>query len=59
MEDILETYALPYDPEIPMICMDEQPYQLLSDERQPLAMKPGEVMKQDYKYIREGTCSTL
>ena len=31
MEDVLETYALPYDPEIPLICMDEQPCQLLGD----------------------------
>jgi hypothetical protein len=29
MEDILEVYALPYDPEIPLICMDEKPYSFL------------------------------
>ena len=57
MEDILELYATPYDPEIPMICMDEQPYQLLDDSRDPLPMKPGQPAKQDYEYVRHGTCS--
>ena len=57
MEDILEVYAMPYDPEIPMVCMDEQPYQLLGEEHEPIRMKPGQPLRQDYKYIREGTCS--
>ena len=57
MEDILEVYALPYDPEIPMVCMDEQPYQLLGESREPVPMKPGRPAKQDYEYTREGTCS--
>ena len=57
MEDVLETYALPYDPEIPMICMDEQPYQLLGEARQPVPAEPSRVAKQDYEYVRNGTCS--
>jgi hypothetical protein len=57
MEDILEVYALPYDPEIPMVCMDEQPYQLLDEKREPVPPKPGYPARQDYEYIREGTCS--
>jgi len=57
MEDILEVYALPYDPEIPLVCMDEQPYQLLSETRQPVPMEQGHPAKQDYEYVREGTCS--
>lgn len=57
MEDILEVYALPYDPDIPMVCMDEQPYQLLGENREPVPMKPGQPEKQDYEYTREGTCS--
>jgi hypothetical protein len=56
MEDILETYALPYNPEIPMICMDEQPVQLLGEKLQPLVMKPGKPRKEDYEYVRGGTC---
>jgi len=57
MEDILETYALPYDPEIPMICMDEQPVQLLGEKMRPIAMKRGKSRKEDYEYVRNGTCS--
>jgi len=57
MEDILETYALPYDPEIPMICMDEQPYQLLGDRYESIPAEPGKPAKQDYQYVRNGTCS--
>lgn len=57
MEDILEVYALPYDPEIPLICMDEQPVQLLGEKIKPLPMKPGCAAKEDYEYVREGTCN--
>ncbi|WP_248931022.1 IS630 family transposase [Paenibacillus hamazuiensis] len=57
MEDILETYALPYDPEIPLICMDEQPIQLLDHSRPPEPMKPGKVRREDYEYVRKGSCS--
>lgn len=56
MEDILEVYALPYDEEIPLICMDEQPYQLLGEKRKAVSMIPGKVRKEDYEYTREGTC---
>ncbi|WP_232231580.1 IS630 family transposase [Paenibacillus sp. HW567] len=57
MEDVLETYALPYDPEIPLICMDEQPVQLLDHTRPPEKMKPGKVRKEDYEYERKGSCT--
>jgi len=57
MEDILETYALPYDPEIPLICMDEQPVQLLGDHIEAIPMKSGNPKKEDFQYIRNGTCA--
>lgn len=57
MEDILETYALPYNPQIPLICMDEQPVQLLSEKLESIKMKPGMPRREDYEYVREGTCS--
>lgn len=57
MEDVLEAYALPYDEKIPLICMDEKPYQLLDEKLKPLPMKPGKSQKQDYEYIRNGMCS--
>ena len=57
MEDILDLYQLPYDPAIPLICMDEKPYQLLADAREPLPMKPGSCAKVDNEYVRGGTAS--
>jgi hypothetical protein len=54
MEDILEVYALSYDPEIPLICMDEKPYQLLAEELESLPMKHRQPVKEDYKYVRCG-----
>ncbi|QDR80271.1 hypothetical protein [Sporomusa termitida] len=57
MEDILEVYAMPYEETIPLICMDEQPYQLLDDLLKPLPMEPGKVRKENYEYVRQGACS--
>ena len=41
MEDVLDVYESPYNPERPVVCMDEKPYQLLGDVREPLPMCPG------------------
>lgn len=57
MEDILDIYELPYDPMRPVVCMDEKPYQLLGDARDPLPLRPGADTKTDHEYIRNGTCS--
>jgi hypothetical protein len=57
MEDVLEVYERPYDPAKPVVCMDEKPYQLLADAREPIPMKQGKLKKVDNEYIREGTCS--
>jgi hypothetical protein len=35
MEDVMGAYARPYDPARPVVCMDEQPYQLLGEARDP------------------------
>jgi len=57
MEDVLAVYARPYDPQKPVVCMDEKPYQLLDHEREPLPVRPGATEKIDNEYIRNGTCS--
>lgn len=57
MEDVLDVYERPYDPDYPVICMDEKPYQLLGDAREPKDMKPGKDKKIDSEYVRNGTCS--
>ncbi len=36
MEEVLDVYARPYNPECPVICMDEQPVPLHKETRQPI-----------------------
>ena len=57
MEDVLAVYHRPYDPNTPVVCMDEKPYQLLGHARDPIPGRPGHDLKQDSEYIRHGTCS--
>ena len=57
MEDILNVYRMDYDKEIPLVCMDEQPVQLLDDKILPIPIKSGSVRKEDYEYIRKGSAS--
>jgi hypothetical protein len=55
MEEVLDLYHRPYDPEIPLICMDEKPVQLLGDTREPLPAAPGYPARYDFEYTRNGT----
>lgn len=57
MEDILDVYESPYDPRLPVVCMDEKPYQLLGEVREPLPMRSGDIQKIDSEYTRNGTVS--
>lgn len=57
MEDVLDVYARPYDPEVPVVCMDEKPYQLLAHARDPVPATPGRDRREDSEYVRHGTCS--
>lgn len=57
MEDILDIYEMPYNPVIPVVCMDEKPYQILGEVRDSWAMRPGDDKKVDSEYTRNGTCS--
>ena len=55
MEDVLDLYAEPYDPQRPVVCFDESSTQLLADVREPLPARPGRPQREDYEYRREGT----
>ncbi len=57
MEDVPDVYETPYNPEVPVVCMDEKPYQLLGEARDSWAMRPGDDKKVDSEYTRNGTCS--
>lgn len=57
MEDVLETYEQPYDPNLPVICMDEQPVQLTKEVRTPIDATLDHPKRVDYEYERAGTAS--
>jgi hypothetical protein len=59
MENVLETYAQPYDPRFPVLCMDEQPVQLLKETRVPIAATEKHARRVDYEYERAGTASVF
>lgn len=54
MEDVLDVYHLPYDPQYPVVCMDESSKQLIGEVREPIPGKPGRVRRIDDEYIRNG-----
>ena len=54
---MLDLYAEPYDPQRPVVCLDESPYQLVSEKQQPVPVAPGHAARYDYEYKREGTCN--
>lgn len=57
MEDVLDVYDRASDPKAPVVCMDEQPVQLVKEVRQPVPAAPGRPMRIDYEYERNGTAN--
>lgn len=57
MEDVLDVYHRPYDPERPVVCMDEASKQLIAEVRPPLPAQPGRTAKYDSEYERRGTAN--
>jgi hypothetical protein len=57
MEQVLEAYKRRYDRRRPVVCMDEQPKQLISEVSEPVAAAPGQPARMDYEYVREGVCT--
>ena len=55
MEEVLETYAMPYDAAFPVVCMDEQPVQLLKETRVAVPASKDHPRRVDYEYERAGT----
>lgn len=55
MEDVLEVYRRPRDPNKPLLCVDESSKQLTLETRTPIPMQPGQLRREDYEYERNGT----
>ena len=54
MERVLDVYKKPYQEDYPVVCMDESPKQLIEELRPSIPMKPGQVARVDYEYVRKG-----
>ncbi len=59
MEDVLDVYTRPYDPQRPLVCMDESPKQLVGETRVPVAARRGRVARHDYEYVRNGVANVF
>jgi len=59
MEDVLDVYERPYDSKRPVVCMDEQPDQLIGEKLIPIPATPGQVERYDYQYVRNGTVTNF
>ncbi len=59
MEEVLDTYAQPYDAAKPALCMDEQPVRLLKETRQPIPATATHARRVEYEYERAGTGTIL
>ena len=55
MEDVLDLYAEPHDPQRPVVCFDETSTQMLAEARPAMPAEPGRPRRVDYEYRREGT----
>ena len=59
MEMVLDVYKRPFDPRFPVVCMDESPKQLIGETRIPISASPGQPVKYDYEYRRNGLCNVF
>ena len=57
MEDVLEVYHRPFDPQRPVVCLDETTKQLVSETRTPLPAAAGRPVSYDYEYERQGVAT--
>ncbi len=57
MEEVLAVYARPYDPQRPLICLDEASKELHAHHRPAQGPAPGQAARQDYEYVRQGTAN--
>ena len=57
MEEVLDIYAMPYDPDCPVVCMDEQPIQLFKETRTPISATAKHAKGVNYEYERAGTAN--
>jgi hypothetical protein len=57
MEDVLEVYQRPQDPQRPVVCLDETSKQMILEGRAPIPAQPGRKARHDYEYKRNGVAN--
>ena len=57
MEEVLDIYKTPYDPQCPQVCVDAMSTQLIGEVRAPLPAEPGKPLRYDTEYKRHGTAN--
>lgn len=57
MEQVLDVYQRRYHDDFPVVCLDEAMKQLVKETIEPVAAKPGQPKRVDYKYERNGTAN--
>ena len=53
----MEVYKRPYDPQRPVVCLDETSKQLIGETRTPVPASPGQVAHYDCEYVRHGVAN--
>src|SRR6056297_3161818 len=59
MEDVLNVYERPYNAAIPVLCMDEQPVQMVKEVKQPIPATTTHARRVDYEYERAGVANVF
>lgn len=59
MEDVLDVYHRPDDEQYPVVCMDEQPIQMVKETRESIPCEPGKPERYDYQYERAGVANAF
>jgi len=59
MENVLDVCKRPYDPDYPVVCMDESPRQLIGELKKPIPAGAGRLEKFDYEYEHKGVCNVF
>jgi len=57
MEDVLEVYQRPHDPQRPVVCLDETSKQMIVETRAAIPSAPGRKARHDYEYERNGVAN--
>ena len=59
MEHVLDVYKKAFNPDQPVVCMDESPKQLIKETRTAIAMRPGQEAREDFEYERCGVVNVF